>query len=304
MHTLLDYIGKTSLLRLNALTGPNDATIWAKMENLNPAGSIKDRIALNIINDAEKNGVITPGETTIVEATSGNTGIALSMVCSVKGYKLKLFMPESASRERKEIIHAFGADIVDVNDPAEIKHAITLARKYVSESAEKTFFVGQFSNISNKTAHKNTTASEIMDQVPGSIDALVIGVGTGGTITGIGEVLRKQYENIKIYAVEPAESSVLSGGSAGTHTIEGIGVGFIPDALNVDVYDEVIKISSTDAKHFTNEIVRKEGILIGISSGATCLAAKKVAQDLGRGRNVVTVFFDTGERYLSTGLFS
>lgn len=304
MFNLLDYIGKTSLLKLNNVICKGAATVWVKMENLNPAGSIKDRIALNIINEAEHKGRIKPGRTTIVEATSGNTGIALAMVCSVKGYKLKLFMPQNVSRERKEIIQAFGADIVEATDPPDIKNAMEMAERYISDSREDLFMVGQFSNKDNVSAHSTTTAAEIIEQVPGDVHALVLGVGTGGTITGIGEKLREVYEGIRIYAVEPAESPVLSGGKPGVHGIDGIGVGFIPDALDTDIYDEVIQIKSEDAKTFTNEIVRKEGILVGISSGANCLAAKIVAEKMENTKNVITVCCDTGERYLSTGLFS
>lgn len=304
MKNLLDYIGKTSLLKLRNIAADGHANIWVKMENLNPSGSIKDRIALNILNEAEKAGKIQPGRTTIVEATSGNTGIALALVCSVKGYSLKLFMPANASRERREIIAAYGADIVEVNDPPEIERALELADKFISESDDDSFMVGQFTNKHNTSTHRLTTAQEIIDQVPGKVDALVLGVGTGGTITGTGEKLREVYGDIKIYAVEPYESRVLSGGVAGRHSIEGIGVGFIPDTLNTGVYDEVIPIKSEDAKMFTREIARKEGILTGISSGATCLAAKRIASRMDSTKNVVTVLFDTGERYLSTGLFS
>jgi len=300
----MEYVGRTPVIKLNNVVDSKYATVWAKLENLNPAGSIKDRIALNILDTAERNSVITPGETTIVEATSGNTGIALSMVCSLKGYKLRLYMPSTVSNERKEIVNAFGGEVVEVDNPASIDHAIQMANEYVDRSGGRAYMAGQFTNKYNKSAHRKTTAMEIIDQVPGNIDALVVGVGTGGTISGVGNVLREKYKDIKIYAVEPSESPVLSGGKAGNHKIEGIGVGFIPTVLDRDVYDEVIKVSSSDAKSFTNEIVRKEGILIGISSGATCMAAKKVAEKLDRSGNVVTIFFDSGERYLSTGLFS
>lgn len=304
MVNLLDYIGKTSLLKLNKVVDRNHATVWAKMENLNPSGSIKDRIALNILNGAEREGRINPERTTVVEATSGNTGIALAMVCSLKGYRLKLFMPANVSSERKQIILAYGAEIVEVADPADINHAIEMAEHFAYGGDSDIFMVGQFSSKDNVFTHRFTTAEEIMDQIPGNVDALVVGVGTGGTISGIGERLKEHNKDIKIYAVEPRESGVLSGGQAGTHTIEGIGVGFIPEALNTEIYDDVICIGSEDAKLFTNEIVRKEGILIGISSGATCLAAKMIAEKMDRSKNVVTIFFDTGERYLSTGLFS
>lgn len=303
MGNILAYIGNTPVIRLNRVTDDGCAVVWAKLENLNPSGSIKDRVALHIIEKAEKRGDISPRKTKIVEATSGNTGIALALVCSVKGYRLKLYMPENASRERKEIVRALGADIAEIGGDLRMIDIIETAKRDISESSDDCYFIDQFNNQSGKKAHEINTASELIDQIPGDIDALVVGVGTGGTISGLGERLRKEYKNIRIYAVEPEESPVLSGGKPGEHSIEGIGTGFVPSVLNTEIYDEVIRINSSEAKTFTNHIVKKEGIFTGISSGASCLAAARIAARLGRSKNVVTIFFDTGERYLSTGLF-
>ncbi len=302
MKDVLKLIGNTPIVKLNKITDKNSATIWVKLENLNPTGSIKDRIAHSVIDFQERKGVISPATTTIVEATSGNTGISLAFVSLIKGYKLKLFIPKEMSDEKKDILRAFNAEIIEVGTKEGIKGVLQEAKNFVAEDKSR-FLVGQFTDKNISTIHSLTTASELISQVPGKIDAFVAGVGTGGTITGVGKRLKEVYPTVKIYAVEPEESPTLSEGKVGKHGIEGIGVGFIPDILDTSIYDDIIRISTTDAIEFTNEIIKKEGIMAGISSGATCLAARKIAKELGPGHNVATICFDTGERYLNTDLF-
>lgn len=303
VNNVLELIGDTPVIRLSKVVPEGAATVWAKLENLNPAGSVKDRICLKMVEVAEKKGVIQPGKSIIVEPTSGNTGIGLALVCAVKGYRLILTMPDDMSLERRLLLAAYGAELVLTPAEEKMEGAVRKAEEIVQEDPN-AFMPQQFKNLANPEMHRITTGPEILRQVPGEIHAFVAGVGTGGTITGAGEILRERFPDIKIVAVEPAESDVLSGGKANVHDIQGIGAGFIPAILNTEVFDEVIRISGKEAKAFTRLIVRKEGLLIGISAGANGLAAVKVAETLGRGKQVVTVFCDTGERYLSTQVFS
>jgi len=300
---ILSLVGDTPVIKLNKVVPKGVATVWAKLENLNPAGSVKDRICLSMIYAAEKEGKIKPGSSIIVEPTSGNTGIGLALICAVKGYRLILTMPEDMSLERRLLLAAYGAELVLTPANEKMEGAVNKAEEIVREN-KNAFMPQQFKNPHNPEIHRLTTGPEILKQIPGEIHAFVAGVGTGGTITGVGEILRKKFPNIHIVAVEPAESAVLSGGSANVHDIQGIGAGFVPEVLNVKIYDEVIKITGEEAKRFTRFISRKEGLLVGISAGAAALAAVRVAERLGSNRQVVTIFCDTGERYLSTEIFS
>lgn len=303
VDNILELIGKTSLVRLNNVTEKSSATVWAKLENLNPAGSIKERICLGMIEAAEKDNLISPAKTMIVEATNGNTGVGLALICAVKGYRLILTMPEGMSIERRLLLTAYGAELIITPEDEQMYGAIRKAEE-ISRENPNAFMPQQYKNPYNPETHRRTTALEILEQVPGEIHSLVVGVGTGGTITGAGEVLRKEFPNIHIVAVEPAESPVLSGGKANVHEIQGIGAGFIPEILNTEIYDEVIQIPGNDAKEFTKQLARREGLLVGISAGAVGLASVNVAKRLGAGKQVVTIFCDSGERYLSLGLFT
>jgi len=302
VDSILDLIGNTPVIKLNNFISPDSATIWAKLENLNPAGSIKERICLSMIEAAEKEGSINPESTVIVDATSGNTGIGLALVCAIKGYKLVLTMPDDKSMERRLLLAAYGAEVVLTPAEELMEGAINKALE-IADSKPDSFMLNQFSNKVNARTHKLTTGIEIIEQIPGEIDAFVAGVGTGGTITGAGEALRERYPDIKLIAVEPKECAVLSGGEANVHEIQGIGPGFIPEILNMSIYDEIIAVTTEEARLFTRKLALKEGILVGISAGAAGFAASQVAKKLGKGKNVVTIFCDTGERYLSTGLF-
>ncbi len=302
VDNILELIGNTPIIKLHNLATPDSATIWAKMENLNPAGSIKERICLSMIEAAEKEGLINPNETVIVDATSGNTGIGLALVCAIKGYKLILTMPDDKSMERRLLLAAYGAEVVLTPAEGLMEGAIDKAIE-IAEKTPNSHMLNQFNNKENTQTHKMTTGAEIIEQVPEKIDAFVAGVGTGGTISGAGEILKEHYPDISLIAVEPKECAVLSGGQANVHEIQGIGPGFIPEILNVGMYDEIITVSTEEARLFTREIALKEGVLVGISAGAAGFAALQVAKRLGRNKNVVTIFCDTGERYLSTGLF-
>lgn len=300
-NSILETIGMTPMVKLSKLSPENGASIAAKVESFNPGGSIKSRIALYMINDAEEKGLLKPGSA-VVEPTSGNTGIGLAMVCAVKGYRLILVMPASMSTERRKLLKAYGAEFVLT--PAEegmegaIKKAEELAKTY------GYFMPMQFENPVNSFTHEVTTAKEILIQTVGKLDAFVATVGTGGTFTGVVRKLKAELPKVKAIAVEPASSAVLSGGTAGPHKIQGIGAGFIPKVLDAHLIDEVITVTDEDAYEMTRKLSTKEGILAGISSGAAVWAAQKVAADLGQGKLVVTVLPDTGERYLSTeGLF-
>ncbi|MFH0840204.1 MAG: cysteine synthase A [Candidatus Omnitrophota bacterium] len=294
---ILNAIGNTPLVRLTKITGPDSADILAKLELLNPGGSVKDRIALAMIEDAEKRGVLKAGWT-IIEPTSGNTGIGLAMVSAVKGYKCILTMPETMSLERIYILKAYNAEIVLTPGSQGMKGAIKKAEE-IHRKIKHSFMPQQFKNLANPKVHRETTAREILAQTGGKIDAFIAGVGTGGTLTGVGEVLKARNPDIKIIAVEPTESAVLSGKLHGPHKIQGIGAGFVPDILNKSIIDEIITVSDRDAYATAKLLTKKEGIFGGPSSGAALFAALKIAKRLGEGKTVVTVFPDTGERYFS-----
>ena len=300
VDSLLDLIGKTPVVRLNRVVPAGSAEVWAKLESFNPGGSVKDRICRAMIEDAERSGRLRPGAT-IVEPTSGNTGIGLALVCAIKGYRLILTMPDTMSEERRSLLTAYGAKLVLTPDTRGMHGAIRKAEEIVSEHPDY-FMPQQFSNPANPEIHRRTTAVELLEQF-NRIDAFVAGVGTGGTITGVGEVLRERMPGARIVAVEPAASNVLSGGEPGFHTIQGWGAGFVPEILNTDVYHEIITVSDQEATACTRRLAKEEGILGGISCGGACVAALQVAERLGPGKIVVTVFPDTGERYLTTDLF-
>jgi cysteine synthase A len=300
--TILDLIGNTPMVKLSRMTGEGDAEVWVKLEGFNPGGSVKDRIALAMIEDAEQRGKLKKGMK-IVEPTSGNTGIGLAMAAAVKGYTMVLTMPESMSMERRQLLQAYGAELVLTPAAKGMQGAVDKAAEIMASGAEY-FMPQQFENPANPLVHRRTTAKEILSFMGGKrIDAFVAGVGTGGTITGVGEVLRKKVRDIRIYAVEPAASPVLSGGKPGPHPIQGIGANFVPKILNTKVYHEVIQVTADDAKATTKRLAREEGLLVGISSGAACWAALQVATKLGKGKRVVTILPDGGERYLSMGVF-
>jgi len=306
-ESALELIGNTPLLKLNRYqeaTGTKEsATILAKLEYLNPAGSVKDRIALAMIEDAEKSGKLKPGAT-IIEPTSGNTGIGLAAVAAAKGYKAILTLPDTMSVERRNLLGAYGAKLVLTEGAKGMKGAIAKAEELKSE-IEGSIILGQFVNPANPAYHKKTTGPEIWDQTDGKVDIFVAGVGTGGTITGIGEYLKEQNPNVKIVAVEPATSPVLSKGTAGAHKIQGIGAGFVPDVLNTKIYDEVITIENDDAFAEGGRFAVTEGILVGISSGAALKAASILAErEENKGKTIVALLPDSGDRYLSTALFA
>jgi cysteine synthase A len=300
-RSILDIIGSTPVVKLRNLPGKNDAEVWAKLESLNPGGSVKDRICLSMIEAAERDQKLKPGAT-IVEPTSGNTGIGLALISAVKGYRLILTMPDTMSEERRSLLAAYGARIILTPDTKGMGGAIRKAEELLLEHTDY-FMPQQFNNPANPEVHRRTTAQELLKQME-RIDAFVAGVGTGGTITGVGEVLKDKMKGVRIYAVEPAASPVISGGEPGFHKIQGIGAGFIPAVLNRQVIDEIIAVTDEDAAHYTRRLALEEGILVGISSGAACSAALKVAETLGKGHVVVTIFADKGEHYLSTDIFS
>ena len=297
----LELIGHTPVVRLNRIAGPDDAEVWAKLENFNPGGSVKDRICLAMIEAAEKAGKIKPGDT-IVEPTSGNTGIGLALVSAVKGYRLILTMPDTMSEERRSLLVAYGAELVLTPDTRGMHGAIAKAEELARENPSY-FMPQQFSNPANPEMHYRTTGPELAEQLE-RIDAFVPGVGTGGTISGVGRYLREHLKNRPlIVAVEPKSSPVLSGGESGFHKIQGIGAGFVPKTLDTGIYDEIITVSDEDAANYARRLAREEALLVGISSGANCCAAMQVAKRLGKGKVVAAIFCDTGERYLTTDLF-
>jgi cysteine synthase A len=298
--SLIDLIGNTPVVRLHRVVPDGSAEVWAKLESFNPGGSVKDRICLAMITEAEQSGRLRPGAT-IVEPTSGNTGIGLALVCAIKGYRLILTMPDTMSEERRSLLTAYGAKLVLTPDTKGMHGAIRKAEEIVTEHPDY-FMPQQFANPANPEVHRQTTARELLAQFD-RIDAFVAGVGTGGTVTGVGEVLRETMPGVLIVAVEPAASPVLSGGEPGFHTIQGWGAGFLPEILNTKVYHEVITVPDAAAAACTRRLAREEGILGGISCGGACVAALEVAKRLGPGKIVVTVFPDTGERYLTTDLF-
>jgi len=294
---ITELIGRTPLVRLNRLSPEGGGTIYGKVEFFNPGGSVKDRICLNMIDEAERQGKLKPGGT-IVEPTSGNTGIGLALVAAVRGYKLILIMPESMSMERASLLSSYGAQLVLTPAWEGMKGAIKEAESIVAQNPSY-FMPDQFSNPANPAMHKKTTALEIWEALDGKIDAFVAAVGTGGTITGCGEVFKERNKNIKVIAVEPAGSPVLSGGDPGPHKIQGIGAGFVPKVLNRSVLDGVITVTDDEAYQTAKLLAKKEGLLVGISAGANVFAAQKLAKELGPGKIIVTILCDTGERYIS-----
>ncbi len=305
-ESALELIGGTPILKLNGYSkkaGVTGATILAKLEYLNPAGSVKDRIALGMIEDAEKSGKLKPGAT-IIEPTSGNTGIGLAAVAAAKGYKAIFTLPDTMSVERRNLLKAYGAELVLTEGAKGMKGAIAKAEELEKE-IEGAVILGQFVNPANPAVHRATTGPEIWEQTDGKVDIFVAGVGTGGTITGVGEYLKSQNPNVKVVAVEPASSPVLSTGQAGPHKIQGIGAGFVPDTLNTKVYDEIITVENEDAFEEGRKFARSEGILVGISSGAALKAASVLAsREENKGKTIVALLPDSGDRYLSTALFA
>lgn len=304
-NNVLEAVGHTPMFRLNRMVEPDSAEILVKFEGVNIGGSIKTRTALNMILAAEKEGKIKE-DTIIVEPTSGNQGIGLALVGAVRGYKTIIIMPDSVSEERRKIVKHYGAEVILIHDDGDIGKCIdeclqTAIR--MQEENPKVFVPQQFSNINNPKAHKNHTALEIMEQVAGPIDGFCSGIGTGGTITGIGEVLKAQYPDIEIWAVEPENAAILAGGNIGTHLQMGIGDGIIPDILNQEIYDDIYVVTDEEAISTAQRLAREEGLLCGISSGTNVAAAIKLAKKLGPGKTVVTVLPDTAERYFSTPLF-
>ena len=303
-NNVTELIGKTPILKLNNYSEKEaiEANIFAKLEYFNPAGSVKDRVAAAMISAAEENGILKPGAT-IIEPTSGNTGIGLASVGTAKGYKVILTMPETMSVERRNLVKAYGAEVVLTDGALGMTGAIKKAEDLKNE-IDGAVILGQFVNPANPKAHYDTTGPEIWADLEGRIDAFVAGVGTGGTVSGIGKFLKEKNPNIKVFAVEPSSSPVLSEGHGGAHKIQGIGAGFVPDTLNTEIYDEVITVPNEAAFETGNKIAKAEGILVGISSGAALWAAQQIAaRDEFKGKNIVVLLPDTGERYLSTALF-
>ncbi|HLR10444.1 MAG TPA: cysteine synthase A [Sporosarcina sp.] len=299
-NSIADLVGKTPLVKLNRLTGENDADIYVKLEYFNPGSSVKDRIALAMIEAAEKSGDLTE-DRTIIEPTSGNTGIGLAMIAAAKGYHTVLVMPDTMSLERRNLLRAYGADLVLTPGAEGMKGAIAKAEQLAKENG--WFMPQQFDNEANPEIHRLTTGPEIRDAFE-QVDAFVAGIGTGGTITGVGSVLKERFDDVKIIAVEPEESAILSGGEPGPHKIQGIGAGFVPKVLQTDIYDEIIRVSGDDAYETARRTAREEGILGGVSSGAAIFAAMQVAKELGKGKTVVALLPSNGERYLSTPLYA
>lgn len=302
-ENVTEVVGRTPLVRLNRLTEGVDATVLAKLEFYNPAGSVKDRIGVAIIDAAEKAGALTPGGT-IVEATSGNTGIALAMVGAARGYKVILAMPETMSKERRVLLRAFGAEIVLTPGPDGMRGAVETAQEIVANT-ENAIWAQQFANEANPAIHRATTAEEIWADTDGGVDIFVAGVGTGGTITGVGQVLKERKPDVKVVAVEPLDSPILNGGKPGPHKIQGMGANFVPEILDTTIYDEVVDVSFDDAVQVAKRLASDEGILAGISSGAIVWAALQLAQrPENAGKTIVAVVCDTGERYISTPLWA
>nr|WP_309868018.1 cysteine synthase A [Desmospora profundinema] len=301
-NNILELIAQTPLVKLNRIVGKSDADVYLKLEFFNPGSSVKDRIALSMVEDAEERGLLKPGST-ILEPTSGNTGIGLAMVAAAKGYRALLVMPDTMSLERRNLLRAYGAELVLTPGAEGMKGAIAKAEEIAKENPDY-FMPQQFKNQANVKIHRETTGPELLEQMDGKIDAFVSGIGTGGTITGAGRVLKDHNPDTHIVAVEPAASPVLSGGKPGPHKIQGIGAGFAPDILDTEIYDEVITVDNEEAFEWSRRMAKEEGILGGISSGAAVAAAVKVARRLGEGKRVVAVIPSNGERYLTTALFN
>lgn len=293
-------IGETPIVKLNRMTDENSADIYLKLEFMNPGSSVKDRIALAMIEAAEREGKLKEGDT-IVEPTSGNTGVGLAMVAAAKGYKAVLVMPDTMSVERRNLLKAYGAELLLTPGADGMKGAIDKAGELVREYGY--FMPQQFSNMANPEVHARTTGHEIVDQMTEGLDAFVSGIGTGGTITGGGKVLKDHFSDIKIYAVEPKDSAVLSGGTPGPHKIQGLGAGFVPEVLDTNIYDEIMQITNEEAMETSRKVAQTNGILGGVSAGAAIAAALKVAKKLGKGKKILAIFPDNGERYLSTPLY-
>lgn len=305
-NTILEAIGNTPMIRLNRMPEEGSAEVLVKMEGLNVGGSIKTRTALNMIEQAEKEGLIDPAHTIIVEPTSGNQGIGLALVGAVKGYKTIIIMPDSVSEERRKLVKHYGAEVVLIHDAGDIGACIDECLQTALRMRDENpnvFVPQQFENPNNTKTHKKYTALEIMAQVAGPIDGFCAGIGTGGTITGIGEVLKAQYPEIEIWAVEPENAAILAGGTIGTHLQMGIGDGIIPDILNQEIYNDIYVVTDEEALNTSRRLAREEGLMVGISAGTNVAAALKLAKKLGKGKTVVTVLPDTAERYFSTPLF-
>ena len=302
-NDITELIGNTPLVKLRGISERSGAAIVGKLESFNPGGSVKDRIGLSMVDAAEQAGLISPDKTTIVEPTSGNTGIALAMVAAARGYKVLLTMPETMSIERRTLLRAYGAELVLTPGPQGMKGAIARAGELTAQISG-AFMPQQFENAANPEVHRRTTAEEVWNDTDGKVDIFVAGVGTGGTVTGVGEVLKERKPDAYVVAAEPADSPVLSGGDPGPHKIQGMGAGFVPKILNTEVYDEVVQVTNDQAFEFARELAT-EGILVGISAGANAYAAYVVgSRPENKGKLIVTVMFDTGERYLSTPLFA
>ncbi|MET3575524.1 cysteine synthase A [Bhargavaea ullalensis] len=301
--SILDLIGSTPVVKLNRLPDPGGADVFIKLESFNPGGSVKDRAALNMIERAEKEGKLVPGESTVIEPTSGNTGIGLAMVCAAKGYRCIMTMPDNATEERVRILKAYGAEVHLTPAAQRMQGAIDEAKRLAAGEIEGAFIPMQFDNPANADAHRGTTAPEILDAFDGRLDAFVLTAGTGGTVTGTGEELKKRIPSLKIYVVEPKGSPVLSGGEPGPHKIPGTGPGFIPSILNRDIYDEILLIDDEDARRTARALAAKEGIFVGASAAASAYFAMEVAKKLPQGARVLCLAPDTGERYLSSDLF-
>ena len=304
IESMTDLVGNTPLVRLSRLSEGTGATILGKLESANPAGSVKDRIGLAMVEVAEREGLLTPGESVIVEPTSGNTGIALAFVCAARGYKCILTMPETMSMERRALLKAYGAELVLTPGTEGMRGAIARAQEIAAETPG-AFVPQQFENAANPDIQASTTAEEIWADTDGSVDIFVAGVGTGGSITGVGRVLKERKPGVQIVAVEPTDSPVLSGGDPAPHRIQGIGAGFVPGVLDTSVYDEIIQVTAEDAFETSRNLARDEGVLTGISAGANAWAALQLAKrPENAGKVIVTIICDTGERYLSTALFT